>query len=254
MKRILLIIVFGALFSIMFSPILSFADDSVDSNEKYNIDLSLTPGEVLFNIENMKPGDWAPRDIVVKNNGKLDFEYQMHIKNEGDDKLYNELLLEIKDAKTTLYSGKLADIDKLSPRFLKVDDSEELQFTIRFPEHLGNEFQGLSVNFQLQFVAEKSSAPTEPENPEDPEDPEDPNNPEDDKEQPGGSKDDSGKGGKKKDVESVSGVVNNNNSGGQLPDTATNMFNFIIIGVNLLLVGGLIWMISIKRKSKVRRV
>ncbi|WP_051359538.1 TasA family protein [Paucisalibacillus globulus] len=245
MKRILLIIIFGVLLSIMVSPIISFADDSTNTDDKYDIDLSLSPGEVLFNIDNMKPGDWAPRDIVIKNNGKLDFEYQMSIKNEGAEKLYNELLLEIKDAKTTLYNGKLSDFDKLPPRFLKADNSEELELTIRFPEHLGNEFQGLGVNFLLQFVAEGSETPTNPEDPGE------------DNEQPGGSKDDSdkGKGGTDKDVENVSGVVNNNSSGGgELPDTAANMFNLMIIGVYLLLAGALIWMISKRRKTKVRRI
>jgi len=248
MKRIVgLGLLLGAMFSIMFNPITTNADSAADSDKKYNIDISLSPKDVLFDINNMKPGDWAPREITIKNKGKLDFDYQMQIKNEGDEKLYNELLLEIKEADETLYSGKLADFEQIPPRFLEVNDSETLQLTIRFPEHLGNEFQGLGVNFLLQFVAERSKGPTTPE---DPEDPEETTDPKEDDDQPGGVKDDSDKGGNKKDVESVGGVVN---SGGKLPDTATSMFTFMVIGINLLLIGGLIWMVSVIRKSKIRR-
>src|SRR5690606_16402952 len=66
---------------------------------------------------------------------------------------FNELLLEISAEDTELYEGKLKDFTPFSARFIDSMDEEELTMTIRFPEHLGNEFQGLSTNFSFIFVA-----------------------------------------------------------------------------------------------------
>ena len=58
---------------ICFFPVTSvFADDENDT-DKNEIDISLSPTDTLFDISNMKPGDWAPRTITVKNSGKQRF-------------------------------------------------------------------------------------------------------------------------------------------------------------------------------------
>lgn len=188
---------------------------SVSASGEITIDI--LPEEVLFNIDNMKPGDWAPRSVVVQNNGILDFDYFISVRPYGDSKkLYNELLLEISDAEEILYNGKLQDFNGLPARNLVSSSEETLEFTVRFPEHLGNEFQGLNANFYLLFTAE-------------------------------GEDDDT-------DEQSVAGAVSSGGSGGSstsdgspLPSTATDIFNFLFIGIILLMAGAFIYVYNRKR-------
>lgn len=213
-------------FAIVMGPVNSYANVSAGNSE---IDISLSPTDVLFEVSNMKPGDWAPRELTIKNNGKQDFSYQMSISNEGDEKLFNELLLEITDKDSFIYDGKLVEFDVLPKRLLEATESEKLTITLRFPEHLGNEFQGLSTSFKLTFVAEGSENSINPEDP---------------------------KNGDKNPVanDEVDGVINtgdDHTGGKQLPNTASNMFNYLVIGACLLIAGILISLNS-KRKRKAR--
>lgn len=114
---------------------------SAESPEINNIILDVSSEKDLFNVENMKPGDWAHRHVEVCNKGEGDFEYQLFLKNNHEEKLFNELMLEINDNHGELYRGKLADFTSLSLRSLKGGSKEELQMTIRFPEHLGMTFK-----------------------------------------------------------------------------------------------------------------
>src|SRR5690606_6161732 len=88
---------------ICFYPVTKvFADDGKDTVEN-ELDITLSQTENLFDISNMKPGDWAPRTITVMNSGSKDFVYQMQLQNTGDERLFNELILEIKAGDTELY-------------------------------------------------------------------------------------------------------------------------------------------------------
>jgi len=144
---------------ICFYPVANvFADDGNGTAEN-ELDISLLPTEKLFDISNMKPGDWAPRTITVRNSGSKDFVYQMQLQNSGDEKLFNELLLEIKVGDTELYQGKMAAFKSLPERKLTSSTEETLDITVRFPEHLGNEFQGLESAFVFSFIAEGKGSP-----------------------------------------------------------------------------------------------
>ncbi|KAA0955496.1 hypothetical protein FQ087_12860 [Sporosarcina sp. ANT_H38] len=160
MSKLFRIFPFLLLIGVMsFFPITSvFADGKNDANKK-EIDISISPKDVLFAISNMKPGDWAPRTITVKNSGSKDFDYQMHVQNSGEKKLFNELLLEIKAGDKELYQGKLAAFKSLPARTLTSGTEENLDITIRFPEHLGNDFQGLTSAFVFSFTVEGSDNP-----------------------------------------------------------------------------------------------
>ncbi|TQR10144.1 hypothetical protein [Psychrobacillus soli] len=125
-----------------------------DDNAENDIGISLSPKDNLFDISNMKPGDWAPRTITVQNSGNTDFVYRMQLQNSGEKKLFNELLVEIKAGDEELYQGKLAELESLQERELTSGTEENLDITIRFPEHLGNEFQGLESAFVFSFAAE----------------------------------------------------------------------------------------------------
>jgi len=137
-----------------FFPVTSaFADGEEDADEN-EIDISISPKDALFDISGMKPGDWAYRTITVKNTGSKDFDYQVQIKNSGENKLFNELLLEVKAGDLELYEGKVAAFKSLPARKLISGSEENLDIKIRFPKHLGNDFQGLQSAFVITFSAE----------------------------------------------------------------------------------------------------
>jgi LPXTG-motif cell wall-anchored protein len=125
------------------------------SAEVQEIDIVTTPEKVLFDVTNMKPGDWAIRDLKIKNSGKQNFDYLFSSnKKSGSNQLYNELFLTVNHGNTELYKGKLGGFSKLDPRALKSGGEETLTFRVDFPEHLGNEYQGLATEVEFKFYVE----------------------------------------------------------------------------------------------------
>lgn len=151
----LLLLIIG----ICFYPVSSVFAEGENDKAENEIKINISPKDNLFDISNMKPGDWAPRSITVQNSGSKDFVYHLQLQNSGDKKLFNELLLEIKAGDKELYQGKLAALKSLPERKLASGTEENLEMTIRFPEHLGNEFQGLSSAFVFSFTAEGTDGP-----------------------------------------------------------------------------------------------
>ncbi len=199
--------------------VLVFPDNKVYSEtndtEVEEIDIAISPSGALFEIDNMKPGDWAPRSLFIQNNGQEDFEYQMTIENQGSEKLFNELVLELSDGTNLLYNGKLAEFEQLSDRKLTSSSEEELDITVRFPEHLGNEFQGLDTTFSLSFTAEGAETAASNDH----------------------------------DEATVAGAIGSDGGGGSiLPVTATNVYKFLLIGVLLVGSGALVFILN-KRKQ-----
>lgn len=201
--------------AICFYPVTNaFAEGEEDNAEK-EISISLSPEENLFDISNMKPGDWAPRTIAVQNSGNTDFVYRLQLQNSGEKKLFNELLLEIKAGDIELYQGKLAQLESLPERRLTSGTEENLDITIRFPEHLGNEFQGLESAFVFSFTAEGDDSTV---------------------------------------VQAMTtgqvASVGPPSAGTSMPTTSTNIFNWILFGV-LLVSGGIVWMV-IRRYRRIK--
>ncbi|WP_407271281.1 hypothetical protein [Radiobacillus sp. PE A8.2] len=174
-----------------FYPNKYFAETGSNA-EGTEFEMEVSPSGILFNIDDMKPGDWAPRTITIQNSGNKDFQYQMTIRNDGTEKLFNELLLEIVDVNGELYNGKISEFVNMPLRTLDKSTNEEIEITIRYPEYLGNDFQGLNSKFSFIFTAE-------------------------------------GKGNDKVEVISEGQVGSGN--GGSLPDTSSQMFNFLLLGV-----------------------
>ncbi|MFD1334176.1 TasA family protein [Oceanobacillus iheyensis] len=209
-KNILIIVCFSIIVSLIY-PYHSYAD--TDNSDASEIELSITPDDFLFNIENMKPGDWAPRTLTINNSGISEFEYQMSVENNGNDKLFNELLLLIEDVdQNKLYDGKISEFSSIPSRYLDAGSHEDLHITVTFPVHLGNDFQGVSSSFSFIFYAEGDTV----------------------------------QGSKENDVAEVSGVVDNNNGDSNnqlLPDTATSIFSILLLGLLVVCVGlfVLIW-------------
>jgi hypothetical protein len=258
--------------------------------DKKEIDIEILPNGTLFDVANMKPGDWAPRDITVRNAGKRDFNYSMKIQNDGPEKLFNELMVEVKDRDAIIYTGKISELGMLPKRILYVNTEEKLTITIRFPEHLGNEFQGLGSNFNLQFIAEEIHSNPGGDNPggENPgednpgsdnpgedgpggDNPGSDNPSEDDPdgEEPGGDNPEDENTGEDEqesdnpennhtdeDKEVVEGIIdsgNNSQDGSLLPSTATNIFNFLFFGGMLIVTGAFIILLA-NRTTKLKRI
>ncbi|SHF89592.1 hypothetical protein [Ornithinibacillus halophilus] len=222
MKKIIIIsFVLIILFSITGIKVNADGTGENSSNEgREDFNLNISPGDVLFNITNMKPGDWAPRSITIQNTGREDFSYQMTLTNNGSDKLFNEFILEINDSEGELYNGRLAEFSSLPVRHLAASSEEVLDVTVRMPEHLGNEYQGLDSQFTLTFTA-------------------------------------SGENNDKKEEKDVTGNIgstgDSDSSGSPLPDTATNIFNILLIGGILLTIGILFSIVATINKIKVNK-
>ncbi len=119
------------------------------------MDIATSPEKVLFDVTNLKPGDWVERTLIIQNKGKQDFHYLFSSKRkQGSKKFYNELLLKVSAGDTVLFDGKMKDLTKLDSRFIAKNNSEPLLFKVVVPERLGNEFQGLSCQVEFKFYVE----------------------------------------------------------------------------------------------------
>ncbi len=138
---------------ILFAPGTLQAEEN--NNEQKDIDISVSPSPVLFNLTNVKPGDSMTRKITVENKGSQDFQYLFtNTFLSGSEKFYNELLLVISKGKESLVEGKVKDFKKMDLRTLESGSSEIFEITVEIPYELGNEFQGLSTEFQFNFLVE----------------------------------------------------------------------------------------------------
>ncbi|TMU84251.1 LPXTG cell wall anchor domain-containing protein [Bacillus sp. BHET2] len=128
------------------------ADQEDATNE---VDIATSPTGVFFQVDNMKPGDWTTKTIKVKNEGLKDFQYTMSSElKSGSDQLYNALMMTVSDTKGVLYEGKVSGFKGFDARKLASSGEENMTFKIDFPEHLGNEFQGLMSEVKFTFQAE----------------------------------------------------------------------------------------------------
>ncbi|WP_226682160.1 LPXTG cell wall anchor domain-containing protein [Sutcliffiella horikoshii] len=177
----------------------SFSSSGAQEQEK-NLSISTFPSEVFIDLSGLKPGDNIIKSIDVKNIGNLDFSYSTYSEfKDGSKKYFNALELSVYDNKENMiFDGFLRDLKSISKRELAIFTQEKLRFEVHIPHHLGNEYQGLSTEFNLVFNAEEVI-------------------------------------GDKNIVPSVP-VSNDTN---QLPNTAKNYYNFILLGILLLVIGSL---------------
>ncbi|WAA11838.1 TasA family protein [Fervidibacillus halotolerans] len=146
-------------FSLMFSFLgnIVFAESTSETAPK-EIDIQTKPETLIFNLKNLKPGDWAVREVEIKNTGQNDFQYIVSSKKTaGSTKLYNALELTIKGESEILFQGKMSEFDGLEKRDLKSGQNEILELTVLFPMELGNEYQGLFTEVEFKFYAEGGS-------------------------------------------------------------------------------------------------
>ncbi|MDY0404817.1 hypothetical protein P5G51_004845 [Virgibacillus sp. 179-BFC.A HS] len=84
-KTMRLCIVFTLVLGLYLFPVsVAMADNGNGTSSEINI--TLFSKNFLFDVINMKPGDWAPRQITVNNSGSKDFAYHMQLRNDGEKK------------------------------------------------------------------------------------------------------------------------------------------------------------------------
>lgn len=183
-----------------------------------NIDINTLQHGYSFEVSNLKPGDWIPRNITVANDGKYDFKYTVRLGETKSIKgLLEELDFLISKGSVILYEGKVKDFKGFSPRELSAGSKEELLFQVTMPYEIGNEFQGSSAELKIIFLAEGKEDNTviHP---------------------------DPDKGNPDTDAVVTPEIVN------KLPNTATNYYNLLFIGGLLICLGGTISYILFRRK------
>ncbi|CAM3895272.1 LPXTG cell wall anchor domain-containing protein [Mesobacillus thioparans] len=203
--------------------------------EENEINIHVIENGFIFNVDDLKPGDWMPRDLVIKNDGKQDFKYTAQVGEKNSYKgLFEELELLVKKDTNVLFDGKLKDFKGLNPRVLPKGSQENLFFQVTMPYELGNEFQGSAAEAEIIFYAEAITN-TPPSCEEDPsqvgcgqpsgETPKGPNTPD------------------VKDVVVIPKDVN------RLPNTATNNYNLLLAG-GVLLGGGSFLLLLHRRRNR----
>ncbi|MGN8647374.1 hypothetical protein ACTNEO_16340 [Gracilibacillus sp. HCP3S3_G5_1] len=207
MRKLKILFTVILVFPILFSSVELFA------SQGNIIDLKATFSEngKLFDLENLKPGDWADRHITVSNQTNNDITYEIDVRYlDGSEMLYNQLSLEIKQGDVPLFHDNLSAFSLLTDLSLAADSEERIDLSVTFPPESGNEFQGLTTSAEIIITAyhntesESSSLPIST-----------------------GSQSDGGK---------------------TLPGTATMIVNILLIGGTLLIVG-LLTLLYLKRRK-----
>ncbi|QFT90557.1 hypothetical protein FIU87_18085 [Bacillus sp. THAF10] len=167
------------------------------------IRISTSPSNSFITFSNMAPGDRTTKPLRIMNNGNVDFNYiASAILEKGDQELFDSLLMTITDQTSTLYKGKIHDLQQLSLGSLLSHKDKELFFSVELPREAGNEVKHKSATVEFSFTA---IGLTE---------------------------------------------VNENGNGVQLPNTASNLYNNILLGT-ILVIFGLITIFIFRRRKVV---
>lgn len=118
----------------------------------------VTPGEPLFTVGNMVPGDSSTKSVTIKNNSAS--ARPVAIKGVSTlitNNLSDAMDIAISDGSTTLYGPKsltefFADSQGSEGIFLETinpGDTRTITFTVAFRQSAGNEFQNSQVTFNI---------------------------------------------------------------------------------------------------------
>jgi LPXTG-motif cell wall-anchored protein len=198
------------------------------------IDIGLNKEETYIELEALKPGDRIIDSIKIRNQGNVDIIYNHYTElKSGSKKYYDQLIIKVTDSTNCiLYEGMLKDFTKIENRKLIKNSDEELTYEIHIPHELGNEYQGLSASVLLVYYAEEDQTPNSNED----------FNDEQDVIAPKPSK-----------VKTDTNVNQNTpvgSQGSQLPNTATNIYNLLLIGTVLMTIGLLLFLVTGRLKRK----
>lgn len=196
------------LFFLLFIPILQAANN----NNIIDLNGSFSENGNLFDLDNLKPGDWAEREITISNQTDHDITYDMDLRHlDGSEMFYQQLSLEITKGDDVLFHDKLSQFTLMTDLPLLANSEDNIAFYLTFPPESGNEYQGLTTNAEIIITAyddtetETSTFPIST------------------------------------DSQSTSDSL--------LPNTATIMFNVLLIGCILLLAGAFVLLYLKRNKS-----
>jgi hypothetical protein len=162
MRKVKFIFIGGAMIlSLILMIFLVQVKDTKADESEYEVDISTTPGEFLFNVKNMKPGDWSTSTLEVKKWRQPWFPISSH-QESGDYYLYNQFLVRVSDSEGLLYEGRLSDFSAFPLGTIAAKGSNTLTFIVELPYKTGNKVQGktTSVTFALNAVGHKEEVPT----------------------------------------------------------------------------------------------
>jgi hypothetical protein len=170
--------------------------------EDQDIVIQTLPEKEFINLNDMAPGKSETQKITIQNNGRNDFNYSAIFKlNSGSEKLFNVLQLKVLKEDKTLFDGNMKDFTTLDPRKLNSNTHEELTFIVSVPTQIGNDFQGLSSEVEITFIAQSK----------------------------------------------LDGVIAGDSI---LPNTGTNIFNYLMIGIALIISGWILQSYFLKKKFR----
>ncbi|QGH34069.1 LPXTG cell wall anchor domain-containing protein [Gracilibacillus salitolerans] len=195
------------LFFLLFVPILQ----ATSNNNIIDLNGTFSENGNLFDLENLKPGDWAEREITVSNQTDNEITYDINVRYiDGSEMFYNQLSLEITQGDEVLFHDKLSNFSLINDLPLLANSVDKIDLFLLFPPESGNEYQGLTTNAEIIITAyddTKTETSTFP----------------------------------------IS-TDSQSTDGSPLPSTATVMFNILLIGGALLLAGSLI-LLYLKRNK-----
>ncbi|MDA8234131.1 MAG: hypothetical protein M0Z31_04855 [Clostridia bacterium] len=141
--------------SFFFSKTLGIAAAVDVSGTRFGI--STSPSSGFLKAPNMAPGDWVNSPLTVKNDGELEFSYDVRIQRDsGSIDYFNLLDLKIQDKKgNILYNGKLKDLNGLVMGILGKGGSDTFNFSVGLPLEADNSYQGLGTEVTFLLTAKE---------------------------------------------------------------------------------------------------
>lgn len=151
---ILLFIMITSIITLL-KPNVGIAFGIETQGEGFNI--TTYPSSSFMTASNLAPGDQITADLIVKNDGQIDFTYNISAYMDGGSELlYNILDLEVSDSNgRVFYNGKLKELNTVVLGVLAKGASNILKFKVSLPIDSGNEYQGLSMAASFRLNAEE---------------------------------------------------------------------------------------------------
>jgi hypothetical protein len=160
------------IFYLVFIIIYSFFDigktfastvETIDGGTGSEVMMQTNPENGFISAANIAPGDVVKKPLEVMNRGKRKFVFNISAEKKtlGVDMLFNILELQIVHSTTgaTIYDGKLNALTDVAMGQIDINNQAVYDFSIRFPEEAGNDYQGRTTS--VAFLLTAAEAPAE---------------------------------------------------------------------------------------------
>ena len=117
-------------------------------------------GAAILTAEKLLPGESAEGTVSITNVGDADGDFSLTASNLTDtpaDPAFSEVLqLVITDGSDKVYTGSLAEVDKVDLGTWPADEEHTFTFTITFDQASGNEYQDATTTVDFTWDAVQS--------------------------------------------------------------------------------------------------